>query len=355
MSSASPSSRLEPLDGVRGLAVLLVIAGHTILPQNQPLAAAGVTLFFVLSGYLITGILLRDRDEASRPRGLRRFYGRRARRLLPALVLLLGFELAIRVVTGRSLLPVLYAATYTTNIAIADNDTSSLSHTWSLALEEQFYLVWPLVLPLVLRARRSLSILAGVAVASAVLRTAIYFGYPPAWLFAYFGPLTRADAIVAGCGLAIFLSRSTVNAPLRVPLPVALASVGAIGLSFVWESGPAAVLLLPLLVVASTVLVGQLVTTASGPLGATFSMAPLRWTGRISYGMYLWHPLVLVAVVKLGAPPFAATLAVTYVVATLSWFVVERPFLRAGTTSRAPVPETGSLSTPQPAPSLSAP
>ncbi len=246
--------RVNPLDGIRGLAVLLVIVGHAAHPQSQPLAAAGVTLFFVLSGYLITGILLRDADETGRPQDLRRFYGRRARRLLPALTLLLAFEIAFRIVSGRSLLPVLYAGTYSTNVAIAWNETSSLSHTWSLALEEQFYLLWPLALPVVLRSRRPLALIAGVAVASAALRTVLYFGFPPLWLFAYFGPFTRIDAILAGCGLAIFLHRSTVRTN-RVASPVAVGGLAVIGLSAVWSSGPAAVLLLPLLVVASTAVV----------------------------------------------------------------------------------------------------
>ena len=328
MNTTLEGRRVPPLDGVRGLAVLLVIAGHSVRPQSQPLAAAGVTLFFVLSGYLITGILLRDADESGRPRGLRRFYGRRARRLLPALVLLLAFELAMRLVTGRSLLPVLYAATYTTNIAIVGNDTSSLSHTWSLALEEQFYLVWPLVLPFVLRSRRPLAIVAGLAVMSAALRTAIYFGYPTAWLFAYFGPFTRADAILAGCALAIALRRGPERVARGIPRPAIAGALIVLGLSFVWDSGHAAVVCLPLLVAASSVLVAHLVTTTDGLIARVFSFRPLRGMGRISYGMYLWHFLVLVAVSEVGAPPFITTLVVTSAIATASWFLVERRFLQ---------------------------
>lgn len=107
-ATTSPQ-RIPALDGLRGCAILLVIAAHTGTPQNQSLGAAGVTLFFVLSGYLITSILLRGHLADGRPVRLKSFYIRRARRLLPALAVLLFFDAAVRVASGQTLVPVFLA------------------------------------------------------------------------------------------------------------------------------------------------------------------------------------------------------------------------------------------------------
>ena len=246
------TGRVAALDGLRGCAILLVIAAHTASPQVQSLGAGGVTVFFVLSGYLITTILLRHRAAAGSV-GLRGFYARRARRLLPALVVLLAFEASVRISTGQSLIPVLLAGGYLTNVAAAGGSASTLDHTWSLALEEQFYLLWPLVIPIVWRRRGAVALVLAIAAASAVARAVVY----AAGLgnVAWFSPFTRADAILVGCALALATARG-----LRLPQgtwrPIlVVAALLAVASAFVWTSRPACLWLIPLVSLATAVLI----------------------------------------------------------------------------------------------------
>jgi peptidoglycan/LPS O-acetylase OafA/YrhL len=316
--------RRPALDGLRGCAVLLVIAGHTTQPQHQSLSVVGVTLFFVLSGYLITTILLRERSSTGRT-GYLAFYGRRARRLLPALAVLLLFDGAIRVTTGQSLVPVLLAATYGTNIATALGHSSTLTHTWSLALEEQFYLLWPLVLPLVWRRRRGVALVVAAAAVSATARLVVYLTGP--WTLAYFSPVTRVDAILVGCALAMATARGWRLPGGRWPVWVALAAFGA---AFARRDLGWAVFAIPFASMASAVLVARLAQPESTLLHRALSGAAIRHLGRISYGMYLWHPFVLAAVVGAGLPQrFLVTVALVTAVASASWYLVERPVLRS--------------------------
>src|SRR4051812_44258785 len=142
------AKRLATLDGLRAFAVILVIATHSI--ADLPIGGVGVLLFFVLSGYLITTLLIRERDATGRI-ALRLFYLRRAIRLYPALIVMLVVTVALGASVGSALM----AATYTTNLFNSLGiGNSPYGHTWSLAIEEQFYLLWPFLLPMVLRRRR---------------------------------------------------------------------------------------------------------------------------------------------------------------------------------------------------------
>ena len=314
--------RVAALDGLRGCAVLLVIAGHAAKPQNQSLGAVGVTLFFVLSGYLITTILLRERSATGRT-GFLAFYGRRARRLLPALVLLLAFDSAVRLVTGQSLVPVVIAAFYGTNVATSFGYSSTLTHTWSLALEEQFYLIWPVLLPWVWRRRHGVALVLAAAALSAVARGVVYLTGP--WTLAYFSPATRCDAILVGCALALAIAKGW-----RLPRSGALTAVAVatFAVAFVRPDLASAILIIPVASLASAVLVAVLLEPGRTPLHVLLSSPPLRYCGRVSYGMYLWHPLVLGAVVAAGTPlTFLTTTALTMALATVSWVCVERPWL----------------------------
>jgi peptidoglycan/LPS O-acetylase OafA/YrhL len=316
-------ARVGALDGLRGCAILLVIAAHTGTPQSQTLGAAGVSLFFVLSGYLITSILLRT--EADRlGSGLKAFYGRRSRRLLPALALLLLFDSTVRLVNGQSLAPVVVAATYGTNIATSLGYSSTLTHTWSLALEEQFYLVWPLLLPWLVRMRRAPVCVLVLAALSAGARVVAYLSGP--WTIAYFSPATRCDAILVGCALAIAMRRGW-----RLPhRRAALFGAGVVfGACFLWSSLTAAIVLIPLVALASAALIAVLTEPGVSAPHRALAIAPLRYTGRVSYGMYLWHPFLAPVVVTIGLPlPFVTTTVLAVAVATVSWLLVERPLLR---------------------------
>ncbi|GAB3048340.1 hypothetical protein GCM10027053_03020 [Intrasporangium mesophilum] len=325
---ACPSSqRIPALDGLRACAILLVIAAHTGEPQNQPLGAAGVTLFFVLSGYLITSILLRGHVADGRPVGLKTFYVRRARRLLPALAVLLFFDAAVRVASGQTLVPVFLAAGYVTNFQAAMGEGSSLTHTWSLAMEEQFYLLWPLLLPFVVRLRRPAIVLAWVAVAVAVLRLAACLS--GAWSFGSFSPFTRADGLLVGCALAFEVARGWRFPDGWAGRGLTAAAVAVFGACFLWSNGILA--LLPMTVVASAVLVARcLEMSRRGPTVAALQLGPLRYVGRVSYGVYLFHALVVALVLRYGMPaPFVVVTVVSLAIASLSWVLVERPVLES--------------------------
>ena len=332
VSEVIRSRRVPLLDGIRGVAVLLVITSHALGPEVEPMGAVGVTVFFVLSGYLITTLLLEEQGltgRISRPR----FYARRARRLLPALGVLLSAELAWRVAADVSLTPTMIAGAYGTNIALALGlDASSLGHTWSLALEEQFYLLWPLLLPLLMR-RRPMVTITCAATASALGRVLLYLLAP--WPVSFFGPLTRADAILVGCAVAIAIRQGW-----RPSKPRLAAGVGALllAVSSATMGMPAAVVLIAPAAIATALLIAWATSGPADALASTLSWSPLRYTGRISYGLYLWHPLVLSLALDRHLPVLAFTIVGSFSIATVSWLVVERPMLRVQPETLRPAP-----------------
>ncbi|MGW5237614.1 acyltransferase family protein [Monashia sp. NPDC004114] len=319
--------RIPALDGLRACAILLVVAAHTGQPQNPALGAAGVTLFFVLSGYLITSILLQGHVADGRAVRLRSFYARRARRLLPALAILLAFDVALRVASGQTLVPVFLAAGYATNVQASMGEWSSLTHTWSLAMEEQFYLLWPLLLPFLVRLRRPVVVLAWAAVASAGLRLAACLA--GAWAFGSYSPVTRADGLLVGCALAFKVARGWRFPGGWVGRGLTSAALAVFVVCFVWGDGVLA--LLPLAVVASAVLVARCIeVTRPGLMVSALQLGPLRYVGRVSYGVYLWHAAVLGFVLGYGLPvPFVVVTLVSLVIASVSWVLVERPVLQS--------------------------
>jgi peptidoglycan/LPS O-acetylase OafA/YrhL len=307
--------RLPELDGVRGLAILLVLIGHLfnfVMPEG---AAVGVSLFFALSGYLITGILVRE-HRATGEISLRNFYWRRARRLLPPLVLFLGtFAMAAAAIgwsprqVAQATLPVLF---YSANWSGAAGwgVGHHMDHTWSLAVEEQFYIGWPLILPLVLILGRR-AWMACVALALLVIGArymAIHaLGLPSDPIHT----LLRYDEIMLGCALALAGWR----------FPVWAGVVALSGLLYICTQsgvrlahGNAGYILIAVLCTC--------VVAGAAALRTLFSVAPLRHLGRISYSVYLWHfPIWVVT----GNPWI--TLAASLLIAELSWRLLERPIL----------------------------
>jgi peptidoglycan/LPS O-acetylase OafA/YrhL len=286
------------------MAVLLVMGSHFNVPGFSSGGFVGVTMFFVLSGYLITSVLVGERQGTGRV-SLRRFYLRRAARLLPALALLLLVVGGALIATDRGNVAaagVTSAALYISNLAVAGGvNTGPLEHTWSLAIEEQFYLVWPAVLLAVWARPRWLLtvVVAGIAVA-----TLLRIGAEAWW--AYHFTLTRADAVLVGCLLALrpvqfragWLAIVVLSIVTLVPLDP--------GWLVEW-------MLLPIAVVAGLAVVG-----APRVLGNR----PLAYVGRISYGLYLWHfPIALVLPTVLAFP-------VTFAIAASSYHLVEAPIRR---------------------------
>ncbi|HLZ38346.1 MAG TPA: acyltransferase family protein, partial [Mycobacteriales bacterium] len=349
---AGAGGRLRALDGVRGLAVLFFHAG---MPWAHG-GFLGVDTFFVLSGYLITVLLLRESRATGRV-SLRRFWARRARRLLPALLLVLA-ALAAYATTlptearprlrGDALATLGYVANWRFVVQAEDyfahtGPPSPLRHTWSLGVEEQFYLLWPLLFLVALRLRRPRAAVVALATlgtaASAVLMARMAdAGVSVPRL--YYGTDTRISSLLIGCLLAAVLGRFPGERPLRhasvraLTALAALAGVAVTGVLWVtadverlWRGG------FVVAAVATAALVAGVVLDPGGPVGRLLAAPPLAALGVISYGVYLWHwPVYLVVNGErtglVGVSLLGARVAVTLLVAVASFLLVERPVLR---------------------------
>lgn len=334
--SRSPSASLtvagyQPaLDGLRALAITAVVVFHSA-PNLLPGGWWGVDLFFVLSGFLITSLLMQETDRFGSIKRLA-FYARRALRLWPAFALVLLFCTAIALGSKNpknGLESVAMSGLYVMNWnrAYAWFPDVGLGHTWSLAMEEQFYLVWPFLLTIFLP-RRPLAWTLGLIAAVLALRVAMLSaGASTERIMNGFD--THSDGLLIGAALAIVNIRhpkavpwlakgALVIAPIAIILlavPVETKYVDSFGLTIV------------AIVSASLVVLGMTSRIAGGILSLGF----LRYTGKISYGWYLWHMPVLslgVHHLKGGLPLVSALAVASYSIAALSYHFVERPILR---------------------------
>ena len=342
--------RWPALDGVRGLAIVLVMIEHTHLAPFHG-GGLGVDLFFVLSGFLISGLLLAEFERSSRL-DVRRFYYRRALRLLPALgVLVTATTVAALILRHTEIGTATLAMTprtllYVANLGRSDlGDPSLLAHTWSLSIEEQFYLVWPLALVLLLRSRLSSTALVGVVMAvtgiATLTRTASYLAGPPtAEHFArwYFRTDTKVDALLLGCVIALLLASDLSQAAWfgRLPLrAVGVASLLALLAVVPWlrPTPVGYTMQLSIFRLASAGLILSLVVgSVPAWLKAAFGARWLRMIGVLSYSLYLWHlPVFTLIQYRLGRSlaSLVVEVLVTLALAVGSYRLVERPFLRA--------------------------
>jgi peptidoglycan/LPS O-acetylase OafA/YrhL len=356
----TPGDRLAGLDGLRAIAVTLVIVFH-LGPGVLLGGYVGVDVFFPISGFLITALLLRERSATGRI-GIVAFWQRRARRLLPALGVLLVVCCGAAFVIGGDVLvelgrQVLGATTFSYNwLAVADGsaylDSTTpelLRNLWSLAVEEQFYLVWPLLLLGIWlvpsRVFRVVFVLA-VAVASAVAMAAL--ASTGATTRLYYGTDTHSFGLALGAAFAIARHEWPAFAVPRRRLTRALAGAGGLlavaGLVLVAfvlpEDGPAMYRGGLALVAVLTTLAIAAATVPGSAFGRVLDVQPLRWIGERSYGLYLWHWPVFVLVTaalplwdRTGTGGWALggiALAITVVASALSYRFVEMPIRRHG-------------------------
>jgi len=319
----------------------------------------GVDVFFVLSGFLITDLLVSQYGRLGRL-GLKDFWSRRARRLLPALALMLTVVTAAATVIepgqrASLRLALLAAVTYTSNWYQILHHVSyfaslglftappPLDHLWSLAIEEQFYLIWPLLLwLLILRLNGRRARVTATLILAAMSALAMALEYSPGDpSLVYYGTDTHASALLIGAALALAFPLATV-ASLPAAQVRRLDAAGVIGLVLLaWAAGhfsgndravyPAG------LILAAVGAAGLVAAAAgTGVIAAMTGLAPLRWVGIRSYGIYLWHwPVIALAGAIAGPRPTSVWLwlleaGVTITLACTSWRFVETPILRDG-------------------------
>jgi peptidoglycan/LPS O-acetylase OafA/YrhL len=335
--------RLPELDGLRAWAVVAVVFSHI---PFRPLVGGGigVDLFFVLSGFLITHLLLREYDRR-RSIDLLAFYRRRAWRLLPALVVLIvvvdlwtaidGTPSLLHANLNGSLWVLGFVANWT------HEWTGSYIHLWSLGIEEQFYILWaPVLILLAPKLNR-------VIAAWALVCLAFFDLGLQAWLFqtgaatlptVHNAIYSHAYGLLIGSGLAMALTRDgKIIKPGwtrwlgRLSLPAMLILTASLGVIF--SSTMAVVFWWPLATICCAVVIGGVVV-GGGPWTAVLRLAPVLWLGRISYSLYLWHLPVFVAIETdgiLGGRTVAAgvvKVVLSLILAAASFHLVERPLLR---------------------------
>lgn len=347
MRESATSLEYRPfLDGLRAVAVLAVILYHLDL-DAFPGGFLGVDVFFVLSGYLITSLLLNEKATAGRIDFVR-FYARRVRRLLPALLVLLAvmtlagglvYADEIRAVIARdALASLLYVANWSfifhgQSYFESFLDPSPLRHMWSLAVEEQFYLLWPLVVLLLPTARtRALAVVAMLAAASAILLAGLHD--PADASRAYYGTDARLHEPLIGALAALLHARwKDQLAPCRLAAVPCAATIVAFFVLLGDDAGAYYRGLSVVFCAVTALLILSLEARGRQPLRTALSALPAVWVGKISYGMYLWHWPIIIALADRGpqgdGPRSAMVIALTIAISALSYHLIERPIRHA--------------------------
>ena len=336
-------SRIASLDGLRAVAIGCVIAAHLQGDRGFPLPPSllldalgllGVNAFFVLSGFLITGLLMREvsRDHTI---NLRHFYFRRTLRIFPPYYVFIAFVVIVGAVGVWSVSwkDLLYSATYTSNYAWLGEHRLfvgfPLSHSWSLAVEEQFYLVWPASMLLLGLSRARwlpLVIIAGAPIATMLEERA-------GWGIAGYSFETVSAGLAFGCALALWYSRLSESPVFQVLMRSLWLPFVAVAVAFLRPL----TLTLPhsqslthsVQLLALTLLLAWCVENPRSVLGRVLNTRPVTYVGRLSYSLYLWQQPFLIRHGNDGWPqPFPINLLLVAAAALLSYYLVERPALR---------------------------
>ncbi|MCM0081376.1 acyltransferase [Geomonas sp. Red32] len=348
MKNAKIGSNIPALDGLRGVSILAVIGFHGDWPGFSG-GGRGVDLFYVISGYLIAWLLLKEKEKYGAV-SLKKFYYRRMLRILPAFYAFLAgywiicqiFFTDLRKDLHESML---IAGTYSTNFMMGwFNRNVLMAHTWSLSLEEQFYLFFPAMIAFLSR-RQATFMAALVVVATPLYRLAIYH---PTLLdrlplrFAY-SPDTRFDTIIWGCLIALIMrdekGKQWLEAIFCRPVTVAAAVLvmavncyfSSISKGFMATAGYS------LSAASFSFLLLFILVREDHFLNKLMSVKPMQVTGRLSYALYLWHPAALgisskiVHKLHLPAQPVSEVclyLLLSFSLAAASYWIIEQPFLR---------------------------
>ena len=338
----STRSHVPPLDGLRGIAVLLVLWAHVpddlgggvvnLLNRVVQPGYLGVDIFFVLSGFLITRILMYERDQ-NKP--LRYFLIRRAFRIFPIYYLLIG--LLIFLAPGEYLF---WCATYLSNFVFSfDYTDNPMRHTWSLCVEEHFYMIWPLIIYFAPRATLRPTAIA-VVISGMVLAVmaSIYAGQLPLYEMLYRGTPFRATSLALGGVFALYEPSIGVGKPRAwwlsagFFLPAAAFLAVASAMENPWKQS---VKMIGFALLSSSIFLAAVGAERLGPkVCVVLSRGPLAYAGRISYGIYLYHFPIFYALGVLDEQAPASSwltlqgVALTFVVATVSYYILERPILR---------------------------
>jgi len=331
--------RIPSLDGLRALSIGCVILGHLSGTRGFPsliaavfandyldLANIGVRVFFVISGFLITGLLLAEHAKGGAI-SLSRFYLRRSLRIFPAYyayLLVVALLAATRVIVVRGS-DFVHALTYTMNYAPSRG--WHLGHLWSLAVEEQFYLLWPAALVFATPHRAWRLALGVVCIVPIARLMEGVFWYSS---LAHIGTFeSTADAIALGCLLALWRDRlwnhgwyrRAVESHWIAPLLL------VVGLTVSLRFRPGLLLGTPMVNAALTLGIDRVVRHPNGFLGRVLNAKPLVFVGTLSYSIYLWQQLFLNRASDSPAAAFPLNILLAACVAPLSYFLIERPFL----------------------------
>ena len=328
---------LPGLDGLRAIAVGVVVLYHTGLASFP--AGEGVEGFFVLSGFLITWLLIKELEATGRI-SFKAFYLRRTLRIFPAYYVFVAVSLAWDWIrhdhwtSGRIAAALLYFINY--HNAVTGHE-GPITHAWSLAIEEQFYLLWPVVFVLLARGGMA-RVRAGLTIAILVVtawRSFLYLVMHVGSAYVYNAFDTRCDSLAIGCLIAAwstsprFLSfaRALASHPLLPLLPLAGIAISryATPLTYHYSLG------LTVDPALMAILIIQILQLTASPLWHWLEWDPIRYLGRISYPIYLWHVFAVAIARRLadGLPAHVVLgVLLSIVVASLSYYVVERPALR---------------------------
>lgn len=334
----------KSIDGLRAIAVLIVLFAHAKFPRLQS-GGVGVDVFFLLSGFLITSIL-NSELEFSKNINIKYFYVRRGLRLIPCLIATSLFFIVIEFLLLQkfSFGTLVYILTYSSNWARAlyDYDLGSMSHTWSLSIEEQFYLVWPCVIILVSKYIKQIELKFLFFIALTILITSYrYFVsgiYSPERI--YFGTDTHIDGLLLGSSLVYFLglildskNLSKIKYVINILVPGCFIIILIFPFIFTWRDLWMQRFGYSVIFLSSSVILMHLVLSEGSFVSRVLSFRLISGIGKISYGLYLWHfPLYfLIDFINISTSLYMLILiklVLAIVIASLSYHLLERNFLK---------------------------